>query len=221
MPADSLGYCNSRSQPQPFTRTSRSTTTSCLYLARSKTLQYFPVCVFDMEMNADSIGDVVEMAAEENAEQQGDFGDFMANIEESMKHLMRETAKAPETALEHWQAFSTAVDWSETWIRGLVAFHLVLFALVILTRKKETAQTVLFSIVCLLTFMSERLNTYCAANWMQFSKQNYFDQHGVFAGIMYSGPLLVCGLILLVRSHTAHLSFTPSSCSAVVLNLYR
>jgi hypothetical protein len=156
--------------------------------------------VFDMEMNAESIGDVVETAAEENAEQQGDFGDFMANIEESMKHLMRETAKAPETALEHWQAFSSAVDWNETWIRGLVAFHLVLFALVILTRKNETAQTVLFSVVCLLTFMSERLNTYCAANWMQFSKQNYFDQHGVFAGIMYSGPLLVSSLVLLVSS---------------------
>jgi hypothetical protein len=177
--------------------------------------------VFDTEMNAESIGDVVETAAEENAEQQGDFGDFMANIEESMKHLMRETAKAPETALEHWQAFSSAVDWSESWIRGLVAFHLVLFALVILTRKNETAQTVLFSVVCLLTLMSERLNMYCAANWMQFSKQNYFDQHGVFAGIMYSGPLLVCGLILLVSSHTAHLSCTPSSCSAIVLNLHR
>jgi hypothetical protein len=176
-------------------------------VAFQKLAVLFYVVVSEMEMNAESIGDVVEMAAEENAEQQGDFGDFMANVEESMKHLMRETAKAPETALEHWQAFSSAVDWSETWIRGLVAFHLVLFALVILTRKSETAQTVLFSVVCLLTFMSERLNTYCAANWMQFSKQNYFDQHGVFAGIMYSGPLLVSGLVLLVSPTLAHLSF--------------
>jgi hypothetical protein len=190
---------NSRSQPQPFTRL--PVQSNDVILACSKNFAVLPcLVVSDMEMNAESIGDVVEMAAEENAEQQGDFGDFMANIEESMKHLMRETAKAPETALEHWQAFSSAVDWSESWIRSLVAFHLVMFALVILTRKNETAQTVLFSVVCLLTFMSERLNMYCAANWMQFSKQNYFDQHGVFAGIMYSGPLLVCGLILLVSS---------------------
>jgi pantothenate kinase len=131
-------------------------------------------------------------------ESSGDFGDFMTSIEQSMLSMMKETAKAPETAMEHWQAFSAAVDWSETWIRCLLSFHLVLLTIVLLTRKNVNAQTVLFLLICTLAFLSEHLNTYCAANWTTFSKQNYFDKHGAFAGIMYAGPLLIIGLFQLV-----------------------
>lgn len=153
----------------------------------------------------------MEIAAEENAEEMGDFGDFMANIEQGMLRMIQETTKAPQTALEHWQAFSSAVDWSETWIRGLIAFHLVMLVLAILTRRSETLQSVLFAVVCVMAFMSERLNTYCAVNWTGFSKQNYFDHHGVFAGIMYSGPLLAIGLVILVRTVFSYYLALPSA----------
>lgn len=152
-----------------------------------------------MAETIEGITDIIESAADQNAEESGDFGDFMASIEQSMLHLIKETAQAPSTAWEHWQAFSSAVDWSETWIRCLLSFHLVLFTLVLLTRKSEIAQIALFMVVCGLTFLSERLNSYCSDHWTEFSKQNYFDKHGVFASIMYSGPLLVIGLIQLVR----------------------
>lgn len=135
----------------------------------------------------------------DESESGGDFGDFMKSIEESMAHMIKESANAPQTAMEHWQAFSSAVDWSENWIRYLLAFHAVLFCLVVATRKNLDLQTFFFAVVCILVFCSERLNAYCSQNWTQFSKQNYFDAHGVFAGIMYSGPLLLIGLFQLVR----------------------
>lgn len=132
----------------------------------------------------------------------GDFGDFMKSIEESMVHMMKESSNAPQTAMDQWNAFSSAVDWSENWIRGLLAFHVVLLCLVVATRQNLDLQTFFFAVVCVLVFCSERLNGYCAQNWSQFSKQNYFDTHGVFAGIMYSGPLLLIGLFQLVRVHS-------------------
>ena len=130
----------------------------------------------------------------------GDFGEFMSSIEASMFNMMKETAKAPQDAYEHWQAFSSAVDWSETWIRILLSFHLILLTIVVLTRKNVNIQCALFLIICILTFMSERVNEYCANHWMDFAKQNYFDKHGVFAGIMYAGPLLIIALFQLVST---------------------
>jgi hypothetical protein len=153
------------------------------------------VIMEDAAPELEGLADAIEDLGEEGS---GDFGDFMSSIEQSMLNMMKETAKAPETAMEHWQAFSAAVDWTETWIRCLLSFHLVLLTIVVLTRKNVNAQTVLFLFICALAFLSEHLNTYCAANWASFSKQNYFDKHGAFAGIMYAGPLLIIGLFQLV-----------------------
>lgn len=136
----------------------------------------------------------------ESSDSGGDFGDFMKSIEESMVHMMKESANAPQTAMEHWNAFSSAVDWSENWIRSLLVFHVVLLLIVVATRKNLDLQTLFFAAICLLVFCSEFLNSYCAQNWASFSKQNYFDSHGVFAGIMYSGPLLLIGLFQLVSN---------------------
>lgn len=41
-------------------------------------------------------------------------------------------------------AFAAAVDWSERWIQGLVAFHLVLWVAVLALRKNMTAQVNLY-----------------------------------------------------------------------------
>lgn len=142
----------------------------------------------------EDIVDEIETGGEEG----GDFGDFMKGIEESMLHMMKESAKVPETAMEQWQAFAAAIDWSETWIRGLLGFHVAMLFVAFLTRNSINAQTVLFLLICGLIFISEYLNTYCAANWQLFARQNYFDPHGVFAGTLYAGPLLIIALFQLV-----------------------
>lgn len=142
----------------------------------------------------EDIADEIESGGEGG----GDFGDFMKGIEESMLHMMKESAKAPETAMEHWQAFAAAIDWSETWIRALLGFHVVMLLVAFLTRNSVNAQTVLFLLICGLIFVSEYLNSYCAVNWQLFARQNYFDLHGVFAGTLYAGPLLIIALFQLV-----------------------
>lgn len=128
------------------------------------------------------------------------FADFMSSIEESVMRMVRESSKAPENLREHWAAFSSAVDWQENWIRGLLAFHVVLLTLVVLTRKDANLQTMIFVMTCAMVLLAERLNAFCAAHWMLFSKQNYFDDHGVFAGVVYAGPLLLICLFQLVSN---------------------
>lgn len=46
--------------------------------------------------------------------------------------------------------------------------------------------------------MSEFINTYLRNRWHDFSGQNYFDEHGIFMGVMWAGPLLILGFTMLV-----------------------
>lgn len=128
----------------------------------------------------------------------GDFDEFMGGIEQQLKRMMQETSKAPKTAWEHWSAFSAAVDWTETWIRVLISFHVFVWLFVLITRNNVDCQTVAFLLISVIVFMSERINSIAADNWQQFSKQNYFDSHGVFMGMMVTGPLILVLLFQLV-----------------------
>ncbi len=135
----------------------------------------------------------------EDSNESGDsFGDFVGGLEEQVKQFMKESAKAPATAWEHWEAFSAAVNWSESWIRGLLAFHVFILIAVITTRKSSDAQTVIFIFLGLIVYFSERLNSYCSDHWTEFSTQNYFDKSGVFTGLMLSGPIILILLFQLV-----------------------
>ena len=133
-----------------------------------------------------------------SAEEGGGFGDFMDSIQDEMKDLMKQSGKAPNGAMDQWNAFSSAVNWTESWIRALLGFHLLLFLAMILFRKNVNFQTCLFFFIVVLVYFSERINSYCATHWEEFSTQNYFDEHGVFSGLLFSGPLLLILLFQLV-----------------------
>lgn len=150
-------------------------------------------CLFEIRMADDDLD--FEVDGEVSG---GDFDDFMGGIEQQLKTMMEETAKAPKTAWEHWSAFSAAVDWTETWIRLLLSFHVFVWLFVLVTRKNVDCQTVAFLFITVIVFLSERINTYASQNWQLFSKQNYFDPHGVFTGLMLSGPLILVLLFQLV-----------------------
>lgn len=47
-------------------------------------------------------------------------------------------------------------------------------------------------------YLAERLNSLLGENWKSFSTQNYFDPNGVFLSSVWSGPLLVIAIIILV-----------------------
>lgn len=47
-------------------------------------------------------------------------------------------------------------------------------------------------------YFAENLNRVLRKNWKSFSTQNYFDPQGVFLSTLWSGPLLVIAMIILV-----------------------
>ncbi|KAL0369202.1 UNVERIFIED_CONTAM: Transmembrane protein 18, partial [Sesamum calycinum] len=49
-------------------------------------------------------------------------------------------------------------------------------------------------------YLAERLNNYLAGNWKSFAGQNYFDRNGLFLSVLWSGPLLVIAIIILVNT---------------------
>lgn len=47
-------------------------------------------------------------------------------------------------------------------------------------------------------YLAEILNSFLGKNWKSFAGQNYFDSQGLFLSVMWSGPLLVIAMIILV-----------------------
>jgi hypothetical protein len=127
------------------------------------------------------------------------IGDIMNDITSQIKHLMKETSKAPSDFKEHYQAFISAINWNETFIYYLLLFHIILLIIMLLTRKNIDIQCGIFFIICISIYLSERINTWCHNNWQLFTTQDYFDKQGVFSSIMFSGPLLLILFIQLLN----------------------
>lgn len=61
----------------------------------------------------------------------------------------------------------------------------------------------------LLVYFSENINELAAIHWKSFSRQQYFDSNGLFISTVFSIPILLnCMLMivsrLLIRIHTCH-----------------
>jgi len=106
----------------------------------------------------------------------------------------------PQTPMEHFHAFRSAITWSETFIIGLVSFQILMFLLCLYVSKRDRGLT---PRVCVLVFIgvvvrsAEWLNGIGARYWERFATQDYFDKRGVFVGIMLCGPLLLDSLMML------------------------
>lgn len=50
-----------------------------------------------------------------------------------------------------------------------------------------------------MVYFSESINTLAATNWSSFSRQQYFDSQGLFISVMFSVPILLNCMILIVR----------------------
>jgi transmembrane protein 18 len=106
----------------------------------------------------------------------------------------------PQTPMEHFQAFRSAITWSEKFILGLLSFQLVIFVLCLYVSRRNAALTprlCMLIVIGIIVRSSEYLNTWGADHWEEFATQDYFDRRGVFVGIMVSGPLLLDSLIML------------------------
>jgi hypothetical protein len=117
---------------------------------------------------------------------------FTSNFKDLFEQDLFATIKLQATA------FINAVDWkNERWIHGLIAFHVILLTIAIITRRKQNIQIVLFIFICTIIWSAERINHWAAQNWNLFSTSNYFDANGIFLSIMLSLPLLLISVIML------------------------
>lgn len=53
-------------------------------------------------------------------------------------------------------------------------------------------------------YLAETINKFLGSNWRKFAGQNYFDPRGLFLSVLWSGPLLLIAIIILV-SDQSHL----------------
>ncbi|XP_037080117.1 transmembrane protein 18-like [Pollicipes pollicipes] len=98
-------------------------------------------------------------------------------------------------ALRLW-SFVSEVDWTERWIVALLVFHVTMFAVAVLARRRLNMQFAIFVILLSLVYFSEDINTFAAQNWRAFSNQQYFDSQGMFVSIVFSMPILLNCLLI-------------------------
>jgi transmembrane protein 18 len=78
---------------------------------------------------------------------------------------------------------------------------------VITTRKHVFVQGCLFLAMCAAGRAAEYLNSWAANNWRSFATQNYFDPRGIFAAVMFAGPIILI-LVIQVVSRAVGLSIS-------------
>ncbi|XP_050364897.1 uncharacterized protein LOC126783466 [Argentina anserina] len=103
-------------------------------------------------------------------------------------------------ALDNLIGFFHAIDWKEPWLMCLVGFHSLFLVTAILSRNNLNFQMFLFLTALTGVYLAERFNGLLHQNWRTFAGQNYFDPNGVFVSVLWSGPLLVIAIIILINT---------------------
>ena len=84
---------------------------------------------------------------------------------------------------------------------SLLAFHVVMLILCIRVTRADVGlvpRLTVMMTVGISVRLAEWLNQQGSQHWKQFATQNYFDERGIFAGLFFSGPLLIDSFIMLV-----------------------
>ena len=100
----------------------------------------------------------------------------------------------PKLASGFWhtaQGFYHAVDWREPFFTYLLGFHVTVALLAVATRRSFGAQVSLMLFIAIAVLSAERVNAVLRQHFRSFTKQNYFDKHGVFMSVVFSVPLLI------------------------------
>jgi hypothetical protein len=107
----------------------------------------------------------------------------------------------PSTPMEQFQAFRSAITWSESFVVSLLLFQFTMCIICFwVSRKSRGLAPRLFvmAFIAVVVRSAETLNGIGARNWARFATQNYFDKRGIFVGIMLCGPLLLDSFVMLL-----------------------
>ncbi|KAJ0959646.1 putative transmembrane protein [Helianthus annuus] len=140
------------------------------------------------------------------------MNDHLDQMQEVIEKISSELRVGMQPAMDNFIGFFHAIDWKEPWLVGLLAFHFMVLIIIFTSRKNINFQMYLFLLSLAGVYLAERLNTVLSENWKSFAGQNYFDRHGVFLSVLWSGPLLVFATIILVSDFNMfyfHFSFQP------------
>ena len=107
----------------------------------------------------------------------------------------------PQTPMESFHAFRSAITWTEPFIIGIMIFHVIMFVLTIyVSRYNSNLAPRLTIMITIAIFVrtSEYINAYASQHWEELGiTQNYFDPKGLFMTIMICCPLLLNSFIML------------------------
>lgn len=124
----------------------------------------------------------------------------MDQVQELVEKLSAELRIGMQPAMDNFIGFFHAIDWKEPWLVCLMLFHFMMLIIIFTSRKNINFQMSLFLLSLAGVYLAERLNKVLSDNWKSFAGQNYFDRHGVFLSVLWSGPLLVFSMIILVNT---------------------
>jgi len=119
---------------------------------------------------------------------EGVLGDIMKN------------QAAPMSARESFDAFRSSITWSEPFILGLIAFHIIFLLTTLFVTKRcgMRGRMGFLTLIAVVVRSAESINGYGAKNWERFATQDYFDDKGIFISVMMSTPLLFMALFMLI-----------------------
>ncbi|KMT20059.1 hypothetical protein BVRB_1g000780 [Beta vulgaris subsp. vulgaris] len=132
----------------------------------------------------------VRLAMEQHLNQMADL----------IQKLSSEFRSGMGPAYDNFMGFFHAIDWKEPWLMGLLGFYVLLLLTIILSRRHLNFQMCLFLLALSGVYLAERLNKLLGVHWQSFATQNYFDPHGVFLSVLWSGPLLIIAMLILINT---------------------